>query len=156
MSIEEKLKSLILQKFKSVRIFSQTIGVPNSTIATILTKGILNASVTTMIQISRELKIDLDRLVDGEIVDISNKAISSFTQSEIEHIKKYRTLDEGGKQTVDAVLQIQYDIAVARQESTGLTAENERELEAYKQELLAAQKGQTSAALENIEKAAII
>lgn len=156
MSIEEKLKSMILQKFKSVRIFSQTIGVPNSTIATILTKGILNASVTTMIQISRELKIDLDRLVDGEIVDISNKAISSFTQSEIEHIKKYRTLDEGGKQTVDAVLQVQFDLAVTRQESTGLTVENERELEAYKQELLAAQKGQTSAALESTVKAASV
>jgi len=124
LSIEEKLKAKILQNYRSIRVFSQIIGVPNSTIATILTKGILNASVTTMIHVCRELNIDLDKLVDGEIVDISEKKIYPFNAKEIDLIKKYRAIDERGQQTVDAFLQIQYELVFARkEESSTLTSE---------------------------------
>lgn len=153
MTREEYLKELIKRKGMNIKEFSSLVKIPYSTVLSMLNNNIGGAAVDNVIKICKELGVNVESLQDSAI-EFKNPQF--LTEKEIEHIKKYRTLDEGGRQTVDAVLQIQYDIAVARQESTGLTAENERELEAYKQELLAAQKGQTSAALESTVKAASI
>ena len=68
MTTEQKLKNLILSKYKSVRDFSIEAKMPCSTVASIFSKGIDKTSITTMIKICNKLGISLDELLNGQIV----------------------------------------------------------------------------------------
>lgn len=155
MGIGKVLSDLIEQKKTNANEIAKLANVPAQTLYSMIRRDSMKVDIDVLIKVSQALGVDVEyfynKYVNGELTSKFNEKLTIQEQS---HIKKYRALDEGGRQTVDAVLQIQFDLAVAKQESTGLTAENKRELEAYKQELLAAQKGQTFAVLESTEKAA--
>ena len=74
MTIEEKLKQFILMHYSSIREFTQEIGMPYSTMATILKRGIDNASVTNVIKICQALGISVDDLAEGRIVPVVKEA----------------------------------------------------------------------------------
>lgn len=67
MPVEQELKNLILQRYRSVRAFSEETGIPYSTIDSIFKRGIENSSVSNIIKICRALNIDADALGDGKI-----------------------------------------------------------------------------------------
>lgn len=71
MTIEEKLKNLILTKYRSIREFTQIIDMPYSTFSTIISRGIENSSVTNIIKICKALGISADALADGQIAHVS-------------------------------------------------------------------------------------
>lgn len=73
MSIEDKLKFLILNKYHSIREFTQEIDMAYSTLDSILKRGIGNSSVTNVIKICKALGISADALADGEIVPIKER-----------------------------------------------------------------------------------
>lgn len=73
MSAEEKLKSLILNRYYSVREFTNEIGIPYTTMHSIFKRGIGNSSVTNVIKICKALGISADALADGEIVAIRER-----------------------------------------------------------------------------------
>lgn len=56
-------------------------------------------------------------------LSIDNLSVTSLEQS---HLKKYRALDERGKQTVDTVLESQYQIAMSQKESSLGIVDEER------------------------------
>ena len=67
MFVEEKLKELILDQYKSVREFSIIINMPYTTLDSIFKRGIGNSSVTNLIKVCKKLNISLDDLADGKI-----------------------------------------------------------------------------------------
>lgn len=71
MTIEDKLKAYIMTKYRSLREFTQTIGIPYSTMTTILKRGIANSNVLNIIKICQELEISADELAAGKIVPIA-------------------------------------------------------------------------------------
>ena len=73
MSTEDKLKQLILSKYRSVREFTLDNNLPYSTVASLFTRGISNASITTVIKICQALCISADELSEGNIVFISEQ-----------------------------------------------------------------------------------
>ena len=68
MKTEEKLKLYILEKYGTVSRFTESIGMANSTFATILKNGINRASVNNIIKICKALDISADELAQGKIV----------------------------------------------------------------------------------------
>lgn len=80
MTAEEILKEYILTKYKSIREFTMESGIPYSTMATILKRGIQNSGVTNIIRICKALDISADELAKGNIVPVplegSDKMIS--------------------------------------------------------------------------------
>lgn len=68
MSIEEKLKGLILTKYRSLREFTQTIDMPYQTMDSILKRGVDKASISNIIKICKALDISADELANGHIV----------------------------------------------------------------------------------------
>lgn len=68
--IEDKLRKLITERYGSVKKFSDKVGLPYTTIASIFQRGISNAKVTNIIKITEELGIDINQLIDGKIVSI--------------------------------------------------------------------------------------
>lgn len=103
MSIESELKELILKQYRSIRQFSNDIGIPTTTIQSILNNKIENAGVKKITKICDYLGLDIDALADGYIKE---KVVSDIpmTASEINHIKKYRSLSAYDKETVDGLV----------------------------------------------------
>jgi phage repressor protein C with HTH and peptisase S24 domain len=103
MAIENELKSLIINKSKSIRQFSSEVDIPATTIQSILNNGIENAGVKKMTKICNYLGLDIDALADGYIKE---KTVSDIpmTVSEINHIKKYRSLSDYDKETVNGLV----------------------------------------------------
>ncbi len=103
MAIENELKSLIINKSKSIRQFSSEVDIPATTIQSILNNGVENAGVKKMTKICNYLGLDIDALADGYIKE---KTVSDIpmTVSEINHIKKYRSLSDYDKETVNGLV----------------------------------------------------
>ena len=61
-SIEEQLKQEILSQYRSVRAFTQAIGLPYSTVDNIFKRGIGGTAVTTVAKVFRALGLELDSI----------------------------------------------------------------------------------------------
>lgn len=95
MTIEEQLKNIIRDKYTSIRQFTIAIDEPYSTIDSILKRGIMTASVSTMLKICDHLNIELDALQQGYIKQRNDyKTIKELTHQELEIIKAYRAMPE--------------------------------------------------------------
>lgn len=67
MTIEDKLKTMIVTKYGTMLDFSRVVGIPNSTLANILKRGVLNAGIENIIKICEALNISVDALACGKI-----------------------------------------------------------------------------------------
>ena len=99
MTIEDELKCLILERYKSLREFALEAEVPYTTVDSMLKRGIMNASIGKVIKICRHLGISVDGLAEGEIVPYE-KSDSKPSIEEWDLIAKYRMLDERGKSNI--------------------------------------------------------
>ena len=70
MTKEEMLRDYILSKYRSVLEFTETIGMPYSTISTIFRRGIDTANIQNIIKICQELEISADALAEGRIESV--------------------------------------------------------------------------------------
>lgn len=86
MTTEEKVKELILQRYRSIREFTQVINMSYSTMDSILKRGIENASITNVIKICKELGISADELADGRVVPINTVLQSRPRMTEVTEI----------------------------------------------------------------------
>jgi hypothetical protein len=68
---EEKLKNLILSQYNSVREFTLSAGIANSTFDSMMRRGIQNANVSSVIKVCNALHISADALADGKIVSVT-------------------------------------------------------------------------------------
>jgi len=71
--VEEQIKKMIIENYGSMRSFSDKIGLPNSTVASILERGIKNSNITNVIKMCKALNISVDKLIDD------NQLISTLT-----------------------------------------------------------------------------
>ena len=67
MTIEEQLKGLMISKSGSINKFASDCGLPYSTIATMLRRGINNTNINTIICVCQSLNISVDELASGKI-----------------------------------------------------------------------------------------
>ena len=72
MSIEQKLKDLIISRYDNIYTFTKSIGIPNSTFASIMQRGIMNSNVGSLFKICKSLDLSMDKLCEGEIVFLSD------------------------------------------------------------------------------------
>ena len=68
MTIEMQLKQLILDKYGSIRAFTQALNFPYSTIDSMLKRGLGGTSVSTVLAVCLALNIDIEGLLDGRVV----------------------------------------------------------------------------------------
>lgn len=66
--VEEKLRELIVERYGSMIAFSKSIGMPNSTLATIMERGVKKASINNIIKICEALGVSADGLAHGRII----------------------------------------------------------------------------------------
>lgn len=103
--LEASLKAYIIDTYGSMKKFSEKIDMPWTTLDSILKRGIANSNITNVFKITRELKLDTERLVDGEIVHIYEDSLKeepdtlaahfegeNFTEEELNKIEEYKKL----------------------------------------------------------------
>ena len=97
MTIEEQLRNLIIEKYGSVTQFASVIGVPGSTIASILSRGIHKSSIDNVLAMCKALQISADEIAHDRIVSIFEATaayptdIEVFVQQAQKHIAKGMT-----------------------------------------------------------------
>ena len=89
--LESNLKSLIIEKYGSMKKFSEAIDMPWTTLDSILKRGIANSNITNV------LGLDTEKLVDGEITYIDSAPSTmaahldgkDFTEEQWSRIKSF-------------------------------------------------------------------
>ncbi len=119
--IEQKLKALIIEKYGSVKEFSSVAGLPYTTLDSILKRGVEKANVLNIIKLCHVLNLDVDALAAGNLKPKRNNVTVAISPVESETIKKYRALDEHGKDMVDTVLAKEYARCTALQDVENTT-----------------------------------
>lgn len=89
---------------------SSISGVPYTTIDTFYKKGYENTKLSTIRKLSDALNVSMDYLIVDTITDETYGKTNGFSlkSGEMDHIKKYRALDDYGKEAVDGVLDVEY------------------------------------------------
>lgn len=107
MTFLEKLDYMMSVEQINKRGLSALSGVPYTTIDGLYKKGFENTKMQTIKKLAAALGVSLDYLMVDSIEDPEyGKTFGfKFQNSEVSHIKKYRTLDAHGKDMVDTVLQ---------------------------------------------------
>ena len=72
MTIENKLRELIVSRYGNVSVFTKSIGIPNSTFASIMQRGIMNSNISSVYKVCRALHISIDKLCEGKIINTSD------------------------------------------------------------------------------------
>lgn len=109
----EKINDMRKYVGMSIDDLSEKSGVPKGTLSKITAGITKNPSVDTVKSIVHAMGFTLD---DLDIFPLS-KNNSNFSISEIEHIKKYRNLDNHGKEIVDFILEKEYTRSTAPKET---------------------------------------
>ena len=112
MTIEDKLKDLILSEYGSLRNFTVQIGLPYSTVDGILKRGIQNATISNVLTICSALGISADELGNGKIVPITKPKRKVLTDLESIISVQRMNIQECGTLTIDGKPLTKHDIAV--------------------------------------------
>lgn len=96
--LELNLKTLIIQEYGSLKKFTEIIDMPWTTLDSILKRGVANSNITNVLKITRELGLDAERLVDGEIYKNSPEQPTTlaahfdgdeYTEDELNEIRQF-------------------------------------------------------------------
>ena len=111
--LESNLKALIIDKYGSMKKFSETIDMPWTTLDSILKRGMANSNITNVLKITRELGLDAEKIVDGDIV-YSNKQEPTilaahfdgeeYTEDELKEIRQFAEFVKGKRRYINPLV----------------------------------------------------
>ncbi len=137
--ILERIKSIKTQKGFTNETLAQKSGIPLGTLSKILSAVIKDPKIGTIIAITDALGVDINSLVYENAVD----STIDLSELEKECIKKYRTLDQRGKNNVQNTLNHEYDLQKVhydiKEERLLMMSDKDidEQVEDYRQELVA-------------------
>ena len=100
LTIEEQLKSIIKTRYKSVRAFTNQIGIPYTTLDSVFKRGISNSGIGTMLKIFESLDLDVESIPTGTLIKKSPAPAEADTGDKRLDgiIENYHQLNEDGQQ----------------------------------------------------------
>lgn len=99
MGIGDKLQSLIIERKTNVNELSNQANVSPSTLYSIIKRNNTKADIDVLIRIANILGVRVEYFSDE--VSSFQQTVPQLTPQEETHIKKYRQLDDDGKEDVD-------------------------------------------------------
>lgn len=107
MGIGDKLNALLLENDSNPNKLSEETGISPSTIYSIIKRNNTKVDLSVLQTIADKFDVSLEYFADRG-PNSSSKPIFFTSESEKSHIKKYRLIDQIGKEAVDAVLCTEY------------------------------------------------
>lgn len=102
MTREEFIKNLIKERGFNIKSFAAHIGIPYTSLLSMLNNSIGGAAVETVIKICEELNIPVEALKSENFNSSISNVKVSLSSAEKELIEKYRLLTDEQKGAVDA------------------------------------------------------
>lgn len=125
------LEEIMTERNMSIPEVARATGLPDSTIRSIIKREAKSITLEVAFKLSKGLNVSLERL-NGD-AKVESKKLNFFLESfEIDHIKKYRDLDEYGRKTIDLILERELDRYKQFQQQQ--TEQHEAELQYTKEE----------------------
>jgi len=120
MEMTKKLELMMISKDLDKAALSRNTGIPYTTIDGFWKKGTDNTKRSTLLKLAKYFHCTLDYLADDaiEINNINMDVRLNIREQRL--IKKYRALDERGKDVVDAIVDQQYE-AIKPEEQDGVS-----------------------------------
>lgn len=114
MSIEDKLRDLILTRNKSLREFVQQTDLSYSTVDSILRRGIGNSSLSNILKLCSALGISADELANNRIVPIDKTIQRRSHMTDIDAIIEFtkKNIKEYSDLTIDGLPMTQDEIEI--------------------------------------------
>lgn len=106
---EEKLRNVILDRYRSVRAFCNVHNLPYSTIDNVFKRGVGSVSMSTATQLCSALELDLSAFGKGQIVGQRGENLLSTDIEEAQLLDNYRRLDGYGRELVELVAEKERD-----------------------------------------------
>lgn len=100
MSIEDQLKNLIIARYGNVKAFTKEIGLANSTLASIFTRGVHNASVKNINKVCKALGISADGLVNNQIIPVDIESRDKWNFKDIVELTEFIKLTVKQNKTI--------------------------------------------------------
>ena len=98
---ETKIKSIIIEKYGSMKAFCDDAGIPWTTLDSMLKRGFTNSSIGNVMKVAKELGISVEPLADGIVQDIKTNISytrgGTPTEEELRLMRKYHAMNEEGK-----------------------------------------------------------
>ena len=96
--LESNVKALIIDRYGSMKKFSEKIDMPWTTL-----DSIANSNITNVLKITRELGLDSEKLVDGIIVFTQDEPTTiaahfdgdEYTEDELDEIRQFAEFVKG-------------------------------------------------------------
>jgi hypothetical protein len=70
--LELQLKEMIIEKYGSLSKFCEKIGMPWTTLNSILNRGVSKSNITNILKITKELNVDTELLASGTIIEFND------------------------------------------------------------------------------------
>lgn len=100
--IEEKLKRIIIEKHGSIKEFSSVVGIPYTTVDSILKRGVEKSNAKNLNKITGQLNIDMPALLSGRIEPARFRdTIDELTPQEKKDIERYVEFIKSKRRTED-------------------------------------------------------
>lgn len=93
-TFEQEVKKLILNKYGSLKHFTDTIQMPWTTLDSILKRGIANSNVSNVSKIAKELNLDLEAFIEGKLLSSSPMTIAAHKDSENWTPEEYQKIED--------------------------------------------------------------
>lgn len=126
MSLNSRIKEARLNAGLTQEQLGKTIGVAKTTVAGYEKNR--EPDAPTLGAIIDALGVDANFLFQDEIKALKT---NDFTIPELKHIKKYRTLDEHGKDVVDVVLDKEYERMLSKRQPISIAARGGDTVQGY-------------------------
>lgn len=97
--VEERLKTLIIERYGNLKAFVVKIDMPWTTLDSILKRGVRKANVANIIKIAEELDIDVESLANGAIKEKGSSS-TELSSAEERLLSLYRELTNEGREKV--------------------------------------------------------
>ena len=136
-STEIRIKEIIIDRYGSVKKFCEKIGMPWTTLDSILKRGIANSNITNIMKITKELRVDTESLASGIILNI-DETIANQTDEDMppKIMHYYELLNDIGKHKATEQVKILTEVPRYLKEDSGyVNAAHAEKYEAVPNEL---------------------
>ena len=93
MTLETRLKNMIIDEYGSLSSFVEKTDLKYSTVDSILKRGIMNSNIHNVIKICQALHISTDELAKGNIVPVTSYEKEDFDITQFIEIFRYKLSD---------------------------------------------------------------
>ena len=110
MTLEDQLKSIILSKYKNIRVFATAVSIPYSTIDSIVNRpdGVSKAGIQKILTIFSVLNLNVESIATGTLTvkqPIVTQRASEITEDEERLLLAYRAAPAEIRRIVDVSLE---------------------------------------------------